>query len=728
MTNNRLKNLLSSESAVHQRVLAMLILGTLALLAALYGWDNTRYLMERRDRAVLDEYHASSRKTPARDDIVILGIDDASQKLDTLWPEEIEASPALKEMKKQWQWRRRVWAPVLDRLFEAGASYVFLDLTFKAPAHDEEDDRLLREALERHKGKVVLGGKYEIEAATGNKGVAQAAENVPFTEPSRTAVGDDFLTSDMYGILNFFGDANLDGVVRSANFWVSVNQLVKEGVIEAQLDPTEAARPSIAMVLARKIDPTTAARAGELERLRFCDPGAYPPLSIHQIFVDELWKNNFSDGAALKDKVVMIGATASDLQDFQETTLGRLEGVRIHAHALTALLAGSFVHDSPPWWPWASLMLGGVLAWTLVTCVRHPLATLGSLVLFTVGAYVGTFYLFDKHSLEASPVPFVLALDLCGVAGITGNYLIQRRDRKRLHRLLARYTSPEQALEMMRDRAGLLNALGGTERTVTVLFSDVRGFTSMSETKAASELVRQLNEYLSKMVERVIDEKGIVDKFIGDAVMAVWGGMRSLQTVEGFQEDARHAVLSGLKMRRALDELNADWRKRDMEELHFGIGIHQGTAVVGNIGSEQPYEKMDLTVLGDSVNTASRLEGLTKQYGVDFLVSGSVRKHLGDEFIVRTADLVRPKGKLIPLEVFAVIDSADKPKPAGLDEYETGIRLYREGKFPEAIQSLLAAEAAGLGDHLTYEYIKRCNDLIEAPPVEWDGVYTAKSK
>jgi adenylate cyclase len=424
----------------------------------------------------------------------------------------------------------------------------------------------------------------------------------------------------------------------------------------------------------------------------------------------------------------MIGAISSDLQDFQDIIPGRLAGVRIHAHALTALLEGSFVQEVPPWWTWAGLVIGAGLAWALVSFVRHPLATIGALVLVTVGAYSGAFWMFDRHNLEASPVPFVLALDLCGVMGIAGNYLMQRRAQQRAIRFLARYTSKEQALEMMRDRVGFLNTLGGTERTVTVLFSDVRGFTSMSETKSAPELVSQLNEYLSKMVERVINEKGIVDKFIGDAVMAVWGGMRSLQNVEGFQEDARRAVLSGLKMRQALDELNADWRKRDMEELHFGIGIHQGTAVVGNIGSEQPYEKMDLTVLGDSVNTASRLEGLTKQYGVDFLVSGSVRNQLGDEFLFRTADLVRPKGKLIPLEVFAVIDSADKPKPGGLDEYETGIRLYREGKFLEAIQSLLAAESAGLGDHLTYEYIKRCNDLIETPPVDWDGVYTAKSK
>ncbi len=706
----------------------MLILGAFGLLALLYGLDATRPLMDVRDRFVLDEFHASSYKTPARDDIVILGIDDASQKLDTLWPEEIDASPALQEMKKQWQWRRRVWAPVLDRLFDAGAKYVFLDLTFKAPSHDDEDDRLLQEALERHKGKVVVGGKWEIEAAVGHKRVVEATENVPLMIPSATAVGPDFVTGDMFGILNFFGDGGLDGVVRHANYWISVNQLIKQGIVSGQMDNTEVPRPSIAMVLGRKMDPERASKAEALERIRFCDIDSYAPLSIHQIFVDELWKSNFADGAAFKDKIVMIGATASDLQDFQETTLGRFEGVRIHAHALTALLAGAFVQDAPVWWTWASLVLGAVLAWTLVSFVRHPLATLGALVLLTIGAYGGTFLLFDKHSLEASPVPFVLALDLCGVAGITGNYLMQRRAQQRAVRLLARYTSPEMAREMTRDRASLFNTLGGTERTVTVLFSDVRGFTSMSENMSPGEIVGQLNEYLSKMVERVFKHRGLVDKFIGDAVMALWGSMRGQQGAEGDREDARRAVVSALEMRKSLEELNADWTKRGIQELKFGIGIHQGPVVVGNIGSESPYEKMDITVIGDSVNTASRLESATKQYGVDLLVSDAVRRQLGDDFVCRTADLVRVKGKLKPVEVYTVIGSANEATPAGLEDFESGIHLYREGKFAEAKEAFVRAETAGLADQLTYEYIHRCENLITDPPKDWDGVYIMTKK
>ncbi len=728
MTSQRLQRLTTSDTAVHQRVLAPLVAGALLLLLVLYASSWTRTMLDQGDRFLLDQFHARSHKTPARDDIVILGIDDASQKLDGLWEDEIAASPALVEMKKAWQWRRRVWALVLDRLFEAGASHVFLDLTFKRPSHDPEDDRLLREALERHQGKVILGGKWEIENAAGTAGGAAATENIPLMEPTKEVAGEGFRQSGTFGLLNFFPDGNTDSKIRRANYWISVNQLIRAGLSGGQIDPTEKPLPSVAMLLGRKLDPAATAAAGEVERLRFCELGAYPPLSIHQIFVPDLWTSNFAGGAVFKDKVVMVGATASDLQDFQDAIPGRMEGVRLHAHALTALLAGAFIREVPAWWPWLNVVAGAVVAWLLVTFARHPLGSLGALLLLTIGAYGGCYLLFDRRNLEASPLAFILGLDLCGIAGLAGNYLMQRREQQRLFRFLARYTSPEQAAAMMQDRAGVMTALGGTVRTVTVLFSDVRGFTSMSENKTAVEIVTQLNEYLSKMVARVVDRTGIVDKFIGDAVMAVWGGMRHLQSEDAFRDDAQRAVRSALEMRKSLEELNAAWRAQGVEELKFGIGIHQGPVVVGNIGSESPYEKMDITVIGDSVNTASRLEGLTKQYGVDLLVSDAVRRHLGEEFICRTADLVRPKGKLVPLEVFAVVGLAGEVEVKGLGAFEDGVRLYRAGSFTEAKAAFHQAESGGLADELTAEYLDRCGALLAHPPETWDGVYTATKK
>lgn len=722
MKSSSIQSALSTDASKHHRVLVPLVLGALALLAGAYVWDDAQSVLEKRDRFVLDQFHANSHKVPAQKDVVILGIDDSSQRLDTLWEDEIAASPALVGMQKAYPWPRRVWAHVLDRLFESGARFVFLDLTFKGPAHDPEDDRLLHEALQRHRGKVVIGGKYEFEAM-GNETAVRSTENVRLILPTSSVVGEEFTASDMFGLLNFFSWDPYDATVRHASYLISANQ-ISSGFD----DPTEKHQPSIAMVLARKTSPEAAGRTQPIERIRFGGDKSYPPVSIHQMFVPDLWANNFENGAIFKDKIVMIGATASDLQDFQETTIGRMAGVQLHAHAYAALVTGSFIHDAPTWWKWGSLLLGGFLAWVFTAFAKHPLASLGALLLLTIGAYGGCYLLFDRFNMEASPLPFVLALDFCGIAGATGNYLMQRRERQRALRLLARYTSPDMAREMIRDRASLFNALGGTERTVTVLFSDVRGFTSMSENMTPAQIVGQLNEYLSKMVERVFLQRGLVDKFIGDAVMALWGSMRGAQNAEDDREDARRAVRSALEMRQSLEDLNTSWRSRGIEELKFGIGIHQGPVIVGNIGSESPFEKMDITVIGDSVNTASRLEGATKQYGVDLLISDTVRKNLDESFVCRSADLVRVKGKLKPLEVFAVVGSRDQGVPAGLETFELGVRQYRAGDFTHARESFQQAASAGLDDYLTTEYLQRCDQLLAEPPQNWDGVYVMTKK
>jgi adenylate cyclase len=197
---------------------------------------------------------------------------------------------------------------------------------------------------------------------------------------------------------------------------------------------------------------------------------------------------------------------------------------------------------------------------------------------------------------------------------------------------------------------------------------------------------------------------------------------------EGYREDAINAVTSSLAMREALVELNAGWRERNIAELKIGMGVHQGDVVVGNIGSEAPFEKMDLTVIGDAVNLASRLEGVTKEYGVDLIISDTVQRHVKDAFLCRSADLVAVKGKARPVEVFTVIGPLSATPLPGLDTFETGVRLYREGSFSEAESAFNQAAAEGLDDKLTHVYQERCRDLISNPPDTWNGVYVMTKK
>lgn len=246
----------------------------------------------------------------------------------------------------------------------------------------------------------------------------------------------------------------------------------------------------------------------------------------------------------------------------------------------------------------------------------------------------------------------------------------------------------------------------------------------MSESMEAADMVRQLNEYLNLMVAAVMQNRGIVDKFIGDAVMALWGTVRS----DGDEENALNAVKAALTMRASLEKLNKDWEARGIDPFKIGIGIHQAEVVAGNIGCDSPHEKMDLTVIGDGVNLASRLESVTKQYGVDLVISEAVRSRLGDRFVLRAADLVKVAGKKRPTEVFAVIGDNETPRPAGLDAFEDGVKIYRDGRFTEALGCFNRAAGEGLGDTLTLEYQRRCEHLIMHPPENWTGVYEMTKK
>jgi adenylate cyclase len=294
-----------------------------------------------------------------------------------------------------------------------------------------------------------------------------------------------------------------------------------------------------------------------------------------------------------------------------------------------------------------------------------------------------------------------------------------------MQRLLARYTSPELVREIMKDRQGLYTTLGGVERPVTIFFSDVRGFTSLSEQLSAREVVARLNEYLGVMVAEIIQCRGLVDKFIGDAVMAVWG---SFQPKLGPDEraDAQAAVAACLAMRRALTKLNASFRERGQDEFKMGMGLHQGPAIVGNIGSAAPHEKMDPTVIGDSVNLASRLESITKEYGVDLAISEAIYLHVKDQYQCCPLDLVAVKGKQQPVAIFTVISEIHQPPPQGMDALVNAIQLYREGHFTAAMEAL--AQTADFLPSVASLYQQRLTELIAHPPETWTGVHTMTKK
>jgi len=267
-------------------------------------------------------------------------------------------------------------------------------------------------------------------------------------------------------------------------------------------------------------------------------------------------------------------------------------------------------------------------------------------------------------------------------------------------------------------------ALRGENKAVSVLFSDIRGFTSLSESRSPEMLVAQLNEYFMQMVDRVLGQGGTLQKFIGDAIMAVWGDTHSM----GINVDCLGAVRAALKMRVALHELNQGWASNpDREELHIGVGINHGHVVVGELGHPQ---RMEFTCLGDGVNLAARLESATKQFGVDILVASEAEKITRDQVVYRRVDLAVFKGKTQPIQVFTPLGEVGMDVPAWLGTYHAALDLFHERKFTEAKVAFAAVDQEmGGDDYLCKMYQKRCDHYLAEPPAaEWDGSWTLTEK
>jgi len=292
---------------------------------------------------------------------------------------------------------------------------------------------------------------------------------------------------------------------------------------------------------------------------------------------------------------------------------------------------------------------------------------------------------------------------------------------KRLKGTMARYMTKEVAERLLEAGDAML---GGQSQTASVLFSDIRSFTSISEHVGPQETVSMLNEYFTIMVDIIFNYGGILDKYIGDAIMAVFG----VPFTTG--EDADHAVMAAIDMLKALRKFNALRIKNNKMPIHIGIGINTDEIVAGNIGS---LKRMDYTVIGDGVNLASRLEGANKYYGTSLLISELTLKNLKGTYMYREVDRLRVKGKARPVTIYEILDYHDTTSFKNLQDvieiYNEGIGLYRKAQWDKSIGLFQKALSLNPDDHLTRMCIERCEHFLTHPPPEdWDGVWTLKEK
>ncbi|MFT7672618.1 MAG: adenylate cyclase [Gammaproteobacteria bacterium] len=425
--------------------------------------------------------------------------------------------------------------------------------------------------------------------------------------------------------------------------------------------------------------------------------------------------------ALLRDKIVLIGTSAPGLLDLRSTPVQNIyPGVEVHANIISGILDNRINHK-PAWtlgYEFVLLVLIAVSMALLLPLIPPLYAAFGTLGL----AYIivaGTVIAWNNNLILPLASPLVLVV-MMFMLHMTYGFFIESRGKRQLAGLFGQYIPPELVDEMSESPDQY--TLDGESREMTVLFSDVRGFTTISEGMDPKQLTQLMNAILTPMTRVIHKNRGTIDKYMGDAIMSFWGA-----PLED-NEHARHALYAAMEMMDELVIMQKDFEERGWPPVNIGIGLNTGIMNVGNMGSEF---RMAYTVLGDAVNLGSRLEGLTKNYGVNIIVSDSTRKEI-PEFVFRELDVVTVKGKNEPVAIFEPVghkNDLEKSVTKELTRYKQALMQFRSQNWDKAELDFFNLNRESPDRYLYQMYLDRINLYRQEPPGDdWDGIFRHQTK
>ena len=712
-----------------------LLLGTLLSLLQFHGCSYLD-LIELR---ALDYRFLQRGVRAASPDIVIVAVDDASVEQFGRWP-----------------WSRGLMAQLLDRLDTANPSVIGLDIVESESGTDRDlgllrqrltgiddrtwktvqraldqgaaDDERLAEALRSSRG-VILGYFFDIQRQADRPPV-RLATTYSLVQDSRNGGGEQHvpqartvqenlpaLTAAARGVgyFNFFPDT--DGSYRRAPLAIRFYDQI---ALPLGLAMLRVYRPQVPLAIRFGPDGVESIRFGEQlipvaqdgqMFINFRGPGkTFRHVSAAEVLTGRVPPEVF------RGKIILLGVTATALADVRVIPFGgNFPGVEIHANVLDNILRGDFVFQpggSGAFEPVLVFVLAALLGFLLhyargITGALVSVAVLGAYVVLSQWAFVTYGWLLNI----AYPL---LAIGLTYGAITVQQYVVEEREKREIRRAFGLYVSPALA-RLASERPETL-ALGGETRNLTVLFCDIRDFTSIAERLSAETLVELLNHFLGEMTEVIFRHDGMLDKYVGDAIMAVWGAPLPQA------DHAGRACRAALTMVTHLHSLQGTWEQRGWPELRIGIGINSGPMVVGNMGSVQ---RLSYTVIGDNVNLGSRLEGLNKLYGTEIIASEGTVRAADDTLVTRELDMVRVKGRSLPVRIFEILGPAEERAhwAALVERFAAGLGAYRQRQWEEAITAFRAVLEVRAGDRPAELYIERCREMLATVPgTDWDGV------
>jgi adenylate cyclase len=636
-----------------------------------------------------------------------------------------------------WPWPREVYGAVADFCRRAGAKSLTMDVLFLEPSvYGLEDDAVFADALEGF-GNTALAVFLSRTRSGGQEQWPQGSPQsmfavdgngtwlTPFRSLNLVAhrvsppVPELARASRVLGNVQLHPDA--DGVYRRMSpFALFHGNLVPSLGLASYLSassPKELKITSSAFTLDTLRVPLDA--AGNT-LLRYRGPsGTHASVNAAAVLQSELrlreGQPSTVDPDLMKDKYVFFGFTAPGLFDLRPTPMsGAYPGVEIQATFLDNLLSQDLMREIPAWSA-LLLFLGFTLttAWGL-TLFRAPLtgAALGGLMLILPIPLAGIAYQQGWWVPVVLPEAGILAV---AILGLLFNYSSEGRQKKFIKNAFRQYLSPQVIEQLIRHPEQL--KLGGQRKVLSIFFSDLQGFTSISERLDPEELTAMLNDYLSAMTEIIHQQQGTVDKYEGDAIIAFWNAPLEVP------DHALRAVRAALLCQARLDEMRPEFRKRTGHDLYMRIGINTGAAVVGNMGSHQRF---DYSMLGDAVNLAARLEGVNKQFGTWTMVSSSTREAAGPAISMRELGRVAVVGRKEAVVVFEPLpDQLSADRKEHLKRFAEGLQAYYAGDFARALELF---EGLSGDDPAAAKYVIRCRILIASPPVGWNGIWIMDSK
>ena len=642
-----------------------------------------------------------------------------------------------------WNWPRDIYALLVEYFQHGGASAVTFDIIFSDPdinrltTDGATTDGKFASAM-GNAGNVILGMQF-LETAnvlTGDNPYTPPLDSLHITEDNQHFLLSQYPSAilpltqfqknaSLLGFVNYQED-KLDGICRRVQVVGTFQeklflQLGVASYLKALGNPPVEIQTGKSFRAGTYRFPLTEANEFLISWYgKGGLGGAFRYYSIDSLIASALQEKEkiapFIPSTQFKDKIVIVGGSAAGLYDFKSTpftSMNPYPGMEITATVISNLLQQDILRRTSSIVTFLAIILFSSIISFLFAKVHSLRIVIGCTIIISFLWMTVAFVLFQAKNLWIDiTIPEVSVLVTFAVSAVL-SYYTEGKARKYLRNVFGRYLSPMVINDILEREAG--PELGGTQIEGTVFFSDIKNFTSISESLPPADVVMLLNNYFSIATDILMKNEGLLDKYIGDAIMAVFGAPI---------EKNNHASLACktvMEINRAINNSYLEGKAKIRLTTRFGVS--SGPMVVGNIGSER---RLDYTAIGDTVNLASRLEGVNKMYGTNIIISEHTKEKIGEEFFTREIDTIRVKGKTQAIRIYELLDRVlinDEPFRRCIEHYAEGLRHYKNGEFRDAIISFQSGQSFKSDDGPTNTFIKKCDNYIVSPPKGvWDGI------